>query len=119
MQYAGVTEGASTLTLTNLVRGVNGTTAASHTAPATVYWGIAMDDNGLWRQLLDQARAHLMEYWLSNPSSREVGHYEKQMVFFQQRADAFWRRYTSGRQTKFRLSRRGIGPMQRGKWYIP
>ena len=114
MQYSGVTEAASTLTLTNLLRAQNGTAAASHTGGATVTWGVAMDDPGLLRQLSDQARTHLMEMWLSNPSSRETAHYEKQMVFYQQRADAYWRRYTSGRPTKFNLSWRGVGPLARG-----
>ena len=79
----------------------------------TVTWGVAMDDEGLLRQVLDQARAHLMEMWLSNPSSRETAHYEKQMVFYQGRADAFWRKYVSKRPTRFTLSRMGVGPMQR------
>lgn len=116
MQYAGVTEGATTLTLTNLVRGVLGTTAASHSPGSSVTWGVAMDDNGLLRQLIDQTRAHLMEMWLSNPSSREVAHYEKQMVFYQQRADAFWRRYVSSRPTRFRLSRMALGDVHRPWW---
>lgn len=111
LQYAGITEAATTLTLTNLVRGLNGTTAASHTGGATVTWGIAMDNEGLLRQVLDQARAHLMEMWLSNPSSRETAHYEKQMVYYQGRADAFWRRYVSKRPTRFTLSRMGVGPI--------
>ena len=109
IQYAGVTEAATTLTLTNLVRGVAGTTAASHLSAVACVWGVAMDRGGLWSQLLDQTRAHLMEFWLSNPASREVGQYEKQMVFFQQRADAFWRKYAPARAPRFRLSRMGMG----------
>lgn len=116
MQYAGVTEGATTLTLTNLVRGVLGTTATTHSPGSSVTWGVAMDDNGLLRQLIDQTRAHLMEMWLSNPSSREVAHYEKQMVFYQKRADAFWRRYVSSRPTRFRLSRMALGDVHRPWW---
>ena len=118
MQYSGLTEAASTLTLTNLVRGVNGTTAASHSGSDTVTWGIALDDAGLLRQLLDQARAHMMEFYLSNSSSREVGHYEKQMVFYQQRADVFWRRYISSRKTRVRLSRASIGTIEHGMGWL-
>jgi lysophospholipase L1-like esterase len=109
MQYSGTVEGPTTLTLLNLVRGMAGSTATSHATASTVAWGIAFDRGGLWGQLLDQTRAHLMEFWLSNPASREVGQYEKQMVFFQQRADAFWRKYTSARAPRIRLSRMGMG----------
>lgn len=116
--YFGYTEDETTLTLNNLARGVDNTSAASHLAGASVSWGVAMDDSSLLRQLLDQTRAHLMEMWLSNPSSRETAHYEKQMVFYQQRADAFWRRYVSSRPTRFKLTRMGVGPTQSARnWY--
>lgn len=117
MAYFGVTESASTITLTNVARGVNHTSAASHSVGATVTWGIAMDDVGLTAQLINQARVYLMQMWLSNPSSREVGHYERQMPYYQQQADMFWRRYTPKRDTKFRLTRTGLGPMNGGGAY--
>jgi hypothetical protein len=117
MQYAGYTEEATTLTLTNLVRGVAGSAAASHSGGVAVGWGVAMDKGGLSTQLLDQARAHLMEFWLSNPSSREVAHYEKQMVFYQNRADTFWRKYVPSRAPKLKLSRASLGPMDNGRWW--
>src|SRR5690606_22466861 len=51
MHYAGITRAASTTTLNNLTRGINGTTAASHASETTVYWGIAMPVRTLWNQL--------------------------------------------------------------------
>lgn len=117
LAYFGYEEGSTTLTLTNVARGVNHTSAASHSVGATVTWGIAMDDVGLTAQLINQARVYLMQMWLSNPSSREVGHYERQMPYYQQQADMFWRRYTPKRDTKFRLTRTGLGPMNGGGAY--
>ena len=112
IQYAGYTEqspGSSTLTLTNLVRGLNGTTAAAHSLLDNVTWGIAVDTPALLNALYDGARVYLMDMWLSNPSSRETASYEKQLVLYQNRVDKFWKGYKSSRPVRMRLSRQAIG----------
>jgi hypothetical protein len=109
LQYSGYTEGASSITLTNLSRGLNGSTAASHTLGDTVTWGVAMDTPALLNALYDATRMYLMDLWLMNTSSRETSQYEKQLVLFQDRVDKFWRGYRPARAPKMRLSRRAIG----------
>ena len=109
MQYSGYTEAATTLTLTNLIRGLNGTTAASHSTSDTVTWGIAMDTPALLNALYDGARIYLMQMWLSNPSSRETAQYEKQLVLYQDMLNKFWQGYKSSRPPRMRLSRQAIG----------
>lgn len=111
LQYSGYTESASTLTLTNLVRGLNGTTAVSHNSSDTVTWGVAMDTPALLNALYDATRMYLMDLWLMNTSSRETSQYEKQLVLFQDRVEKFWRGYAPARAPRMRLSRRAIGPV--------
>lgn len=107
--YSGYTEATSTMTLTNLVRGLNGTTAAAHTAGASVTWGVGMDTPALLNALYDGTRVYLMQMWLSNPSSRETASYEKQLVLYQKNLDRFWKGYTPSRPLRSRLSRMTIG----------
>ena len=109
LSYQGVTEGASTVTLTNLTRGLLGTTAASHDSGASVYWGVAADDTGLYQQLADNTLHFLMRFWLFNTSSREAGQYEKQMLFYQEQANRYWRRYAPKRGPKLKLTMQGTG----------
>lgn len=109
MSYQGLTEGASTLTLTNLTRGLFGTTAASHSSGISVYWGVVADDTGLYQQLSDNTLHFLMRFWLFNTSSREAGQYEKQMLFYQEQANRYWRRYAPKRGPKLKLTVQGTG----------
>ena len=109
MSYQGYTEAASTLTLTNLTRGLLGTTAASHTSSTSVYWGVAADDTGLYQQLSDNTLHFLMRFWLFNSSSRETGVYEKQMLFYQDLANRYWRRYAPKRGPRMVLTLQGTG----------
>lgn len=105
MQYAGVTEAATTLTLTNLVRGVQGTTAAVHTIGASVGWGVAMDRGELLNQLYDQCRGYLWEMKLQNPGSAQADHIAGLARFYGDRSNMFWKRYVAQRPPKFRLQR--------------
>lgn len=107
--YQDVTEGTASWTLSNLSRGLFNTTAASHTTSDTIYFGVAVDTPRLFQQLENQAKAFLMEYYLTNSSSRETNHYEKQMVYYQDRADMFWKGYVSPRKTRMTLSRMAYG----------
>lgn len=109
MSYSGYTEGSTTLTLTNLSRGLNGTTAASPSTSDSVAWGISVESMALLNLLYDCTRMYLMQMYLSNPSSRETGQYEKQLVLFQNNVDKFWKGWKPSRPMKIRLSRQAIG----------
>ena len=117
MQYAGYTEGASTLTLTNLLRGINSTTAGSHSSSAPVHFGVAADHTGLFQQLTDGAMHSMMRYWMMNASSRETNHYEKQLLFYQDQAMRFWPRYSTTRRPQTKLTRDGLGDLGLGYFY--
>jgi hypothetical protein len=109
MSYQGYTEAASTLTLTNLTRGLLGTTAASHLSAASVYAGIAADDTGLYQQLADNTMQFMMRFWLMNTSSREAGQYEKLLLLYQEQANRYWKRYAPKRGPRMTLTLQGTG----------
>ena len=111
MGYAGLTRAAATTTLNNLVRGVNGTTDAQHIATANIEWGIAADKPSLWRQLYDQIVTHLHEYYLTDASARERDHHERQVSFYQKRADVYWESYVPSFTPKLVLTVGGIGQL--------
>lgn len=97
--YAGVTRGSATTTLNNLVRGVNGTTAATHQTNDDVFWGVGFDDVRLMKLLHDQWRAYMAAYFLQDGSVHETERYEKQMGFYEQAAVNFWPTYKPHRRT--------------------
>lgn len=109
--YAGVTPGASTTTLSNLVRGVNDTTAATHNSATSVLWGVAAHRQDLFVQLQDQITALLHSLYLNNAAPQEIEHHTFQMRYYQQLADEFWRRYTPARAPKLVLSRHALGEL--------
>ena len=102
MQYAGVTVGASTTTLANLVRGVNDTTAATHDSATAVQWGVAAPNIAAYTQLADQACAFVHELCLTDGSPKERDLHERMLSYFQQRADLYWRRNTPNRAPKWK-----------------
>lgn len=110
--YAGVTRGTSTTTLNNLLRGLNGTTAATHDGtgdPDDVVWGVAVDTLGLYEQLYNQVGSYLHEYFLTDGSEKERLNHEKMMGYLQQKADGFWKRYQPKmRPNKLMLSQRMV-----------
>lgn len=108
MQYSGTAEGSSTLTLSNLIRGVNGTTAASHLSAASVSWGIAMDRGDLLNALLDSTRRYMMELKLMEDSTIANDVYKNQLNYYEGRDKLFWRSYAPSRAPKFRLGHRGF-----------
>mgnify|MGYP007073181607 CR=1 FL=1 len=91
--YAGLTRGATTTTLSNLLRGMYDTTATSHTSSTTVYWGIAADSVGLFGQLQDQTMFHLHELFMTDASARERSHHGVMMKLYMDKADNFWKTY--------------------------
>ena len=93
IRYAGV-DITDKVTLNNLVRGEANTTAATHDSAKTVAFCTAVDDDRLWMQLYDQMRVFLHELFLTDASPRERDHHERQVSFYQQRAERFWESYS-------------------------
>jgi hypothetical protein len=112
MSYAGVTRtGDAAFTITNLVRDLNGTVDAQHLVGTTVEWGIAADRGSLWRQLYDQISAYLHEYFLTDASARERDHHERQISFYQKRADVYWESYVPSFNPKLVWTFQSIGAL--------
>lgn len=102
MQYAGLTRASGATTLANLVRGLNGTTAASHAAAATVTWGIAAPTPDLYQQLQDATAMYMHQMFLGQASPSERDLHERMISYFKANADQFWRRYVPSRSPRFR-----------------
>lgn len=107
--YSGYTQASSVTTLQNLLRGVNGTAAATHTSSTSVYWGIAAHRQDLFNQLYESAMAAMHNLFLQDAAPKEIEHHTFQVRYHQQVADEYWRRYIPNRPAKMRLSRAGIG----------
>lgn len=118
IQYAGVERESGETTLLNLVRGVNGTTPASHAGlvpaspgppivpavpGATITGGIAAPTTDLWVQLFDQAAVFAHEMFLGNASPQERDAHERAISYHTNRADMFWRRYAPARAPRMRV----------------
>lgn len=103
MFYAGVNR--STWVLSNLVRGLFGSTAATHNSAATVNWCIAVDDDRLWTQLEEQSVARLHYLLLHRGTVEDRDNHERIMGWAQDRADKFWRTsgYTGYARTRLKL----------------
>lgn len=109
LHYAGVTRGASTTTLSNLLRAVNNTTAATHSSGADVLWGVGAHRPDLYNQLYDYVRGYLHGLFLTNAAEAERAHHERLSLYYTQQADMYWRRYVPNRKTKLRLGREAVG----------
>lgn len=108
IQWSGYSDDGSNTTLTNLVRAVNGTTAATHTASTSVYVGVAMPELRLLEQLYHQAMANAYAYGLTDINETERDRYERNMGYYQQLAEEFWMRWTPT-PPRMRLTRRAVG----------
>lgn len=82
--YAGVTRGASTTTLT-IARAAYNTTAATHAAGVSVYWGVAFESPRLLGALYDLMRASLHAMYLTDGAEKETRVHEKLMNYYQQK----------------------------------
>ena len=102
LQYNGITYGASSTALSNLVRGIYNTQADVHTAGDTVYFGVAAPQTDLYRQLQDQAMAYLHELSIATAATTDRDQHERMTTFYAQRAEAFWRRYLPQRAPKLK-----------------
>lgn len=92
--YAGVTRGASTTVLTNLQRGLEDTTAASHNSAASVEWGVATPNQALFKQLMHQTFSYLHHMFLTDGSPQERDLHERMMLYHDNKASEGWRRHT-------------------------
>lgn len=107
--YMGVTRAASTTTLLNLTRALNGSTAATHNSSSNVTWCIGVDTMSLYELLYNQVRAILMSLPLSDGGVHERSIYEKMLGYYQQLATAYWPTYSPQRRTpRLTLSRRAL-----------
>ena len=97
--YYGVTRGASTTTLNNLIRGLNGSTAATHAGGSSVYWCVGVDDLRLWRLLFDQWKSSLAELFLQDGGTHERAAYQQNLGFYSQLAANFWAGYSPKRRS--------------------
>lgn len=117
MSYAGVTRtSATSYTLTNLIRGLYGTTAATHNTASAVLWGIAVDDDRLWQQLYDRAGSYVHMLNLHKSTVEDTNRHEKLLVLMRDAADNFWVRegYVSQRAPRFVPKRGSLGAMPWG-----
>ena len=85
--YSGVTRGTSTTTLSNLVRALYASTAATHTTTTSVYWCVGAGDLRFFSGLYDQIRANLHQMFLTNGAESEKRIHEKMMVKLEQAAN--------------------------------
>jgi len=99
ISYAGVARDSATTTLQNLVRAVNGSTAATHNSSSSVYWCVAMDDMRLMKLLYDQWRSALHSFFIQDGGVHETGRHEKGMGYYDQMAMNFWPTYKPERRT--------------------
>lgn len=114
MAYSGTTVTATTTTLLNLIRGLNGTTATIHIIASPVAWGIAVLRDELYQQLFNQVYANLHNLYLTNAAPAETQNHIFQVRWYQQLADEFWKSYVSPINTQMVLGRRAIGALPRG-----
>ena len=108
MFYAGVTEGASTTTLGNLLRGINGTTAATHdgtSSPATVVWGVACDDMRHWSWLEALAGVYLHSLFANRASDTQRAHHEFMLRYLEKKATDYEKMVAPGHTSRARLER--------------
>jgi len=101
MQYAGVDRYTGNGTLTNVVRGLSqGSNAIAHNNGESVYFGVAMPKNELYRVLIDQSIVHLHELFLGNASSKEKQTHQELIGFYEGRVKEFWRNWSDTKVVK-------------------
>lgn len=98
ISYTGVGRVGATTLLSGLVRGLYGTTAASHEASTTVLWCVGADTLSLYNQLYNQVRAVLAEMPQFDGSTHERSIYQQLMGYYQNLADEYWATYAPQRR---------------------
>jgi hypothetical protein len=118
IQYAGRTIANGIVTLTNLVRGVYDTTAASHDADTIIYPGFVVHRQDLLQELEDFVFMQLYTLVLRNGSSQERQSFEAMLNFHMNMVNTFWRKYTSPRPINFHLHPEALGePLDHKRMY--
>lgn len=112
MHYSGVTRTDTGTTLNNLIRGLNSQAAEAHAAAGTIQWGIGVHRQDLWGQMMDHVVSFLHGLYLTNAAEQERTSHERLSVYYAQKAQEFWRRYTPARSPQIRLGRGAVGPVQ-------
>jgi hypothetical protein len=111
ISYAGVTEGSSTLTLTNLVRGLAGTTAGTHNTSANVNFCVGVHSLRLFNHLQYEAGAYLHGIYLDRAGQTARDHHEYQQRLYMQMANDAFRLIVSPRPVRLKVRRKTIGPI--------
>lgn len=108
--YAGVTEESDNLTLSNLVRGVSGSTAAAHDVGVDVEWVVMADSPKLWEQLRSEAIGQLHAMLLHRGAKEDIGQHEKMMSFYLDRSARFWSTsgYVSAKPKRLSIGQRNM-----------
>lgn len=123
IHYAGITRYSLTnqvATLQNLTRGLNNTTATSHSTETLVAWGVGAETMDLYNQLYHYVQAQLHGLFLIDAAELERAHHERMRLHYLDLSDRFWMTYTPARAPKLRLDRRGVGDVQsRGAYAWP
>jgi hypothetical protein len=109
IHYAGRAPGASSVTLSNLLRGLFSTTAEAHSNGADVAWGVGADSMELYQQMQHYMSAELHGLFLVDAAESERAHHERMRLHYLDLSDRFWRTYQPARAPKLRFDRRTIG----------
>ena len=84
--------------------------AAAHDSAGTVYWGVAVDDGAMYRQLTNQIVSDMHAMYLHDGAEKERANHERLMNYYQQMADRQLREYVGQpRETRMKLTRIGVG----------
>lgn len=113
MSYAGISRTATTVTLSNVQRGLFGSTAASHLTAQDVDWCVGADDPALWEHLLRQSIAFLHESRLHRGAVQDRANHEKMVNHMMAQADSLWRTsgYVTQKNPRLMLDQTALGRM--------
>ena len=107
IQYAGVTQGASTTTLSGLIRGVAATTAAIHAADAQINWAIAVDEPIVFTAIEYFTLTALHEMYLNESAARKKRHHQEMIAYYKNAADVIMKQYVPAVSPRFAIDRMG------------
>jgi len=107
IQYSGFATDGTTVTLSNLVRAMNGTTEATHSTSDVVEWGIPVDKMGLYNHMVNQCVATMHTMSIMSESTADRENHQFILRYSQQIADEFWRGYVCAYEPVMMLDTRG------------
>ena len=106
IQYAGITQGASTTTLSGLIRGVAATAAAIHAADVQINWAIAVDEPIVFTAIEYFAMTALHEMYLNESAARNQRHHQEMIAYYKNAADVIMKQYVPKTSPRFTLDSR-------------